>query len=354
MSVAEEAPSTERSARMIAEGAASRGATWRAWAGELLRLVGLSLGSFAALNLAGELLRPPFEVLSDWVELPSPPFLRGLYAASAAAALIAHALAPLPSLGLRRLGALVLAGLALSGLLDTWLFYRLLAAGRIHTPALLPSSLLIVGVFLALAWQMAREPLPRPALPGARSARALVVGALVAVALPLVQMFTFGPTRYDRPADCAVVFGARVWDDGRPSQALADRVDESVRLYQRGLVQRLLMSGAVDPHNGHSEPVVMKARAVERGVPAEAVLLDEAGVDTASTVKNTARLLREQGMQSALVVSHYYHEPRVKMLFDRAGVRAYTVPAHMGRRLLKEPYFVLREIAAYYHSFLLE
>ena len=131
-------------------------------------------------------------------------------------------------------------------------------------------------------------------------------------------------------------------------------MDESIRLYQRGLVRTLLMSGAVDPGNGHSEPLVMKARAVERGVPEAAILLDEAGVDTASTVRNSARLLRAAGLQRALVVSHYYHQPRVKMLFDRAGVRAYTVPARMQRRMLKEPYFVLREIAAYYHSFLLE
>ncbi|MFO0757285.1 MAG: YdcF family protein [Byssovorax sp.] len=323
-------------------------------AGELLRLIGLALGVFAAMNLIGELVRPPFEVLSDWVELPGPPLARGLYAAGTVAILVLHGLAPIRAPGLRRLGALLLAGLAASASVDTFLFYRLLASGRIHTPAVVPSSLLLVALFAALAVQIARAPGPRPPLDRSFVLKAIVTGALVAAALPLVQMFTFGPTRYDRPADCAVVFGARVWNDGRPSDALADRVDESVRLYQRGLVKKILMSGAVDPHNGHSEPVVMRDRAVERGVPAEAILLDEAGVDTASTVRNTATLLQREGLPRALVVSHYYHEPRVKMLFDRAGVRAYTVPATMQRRLLKEPYFILREIAAYYHSFLFE
>ena len=84
------------------------------------------------------------------------------------------------------------------------------------------------------------------------------------------------------------------------------------------------------------------------------MLLDEAGVDTASTVQNSARLARAKEIGSALVVSHYYHEPRLKMLFDRAGMRVYTVPARMKHRLFKEPYFIVREIAAYYHSFLLE
>ena len=41
--------------------------------------------------------------------------------------------------------------------------------------------------------------------------------------LPLVVVLTFGPTRYARPADCALVLGARVYDDGRPSLALSAR-----------------------------------------------------------------------------------------------------------------------------------
>jgi uncharacterized SAM-binding protein YcdF (DUF218 family) len=95
----------------------------------------------------------------------------------------------------------------------------------------------------------------------------------------------------------------------------------------------------------------MRARAVAAGVPGEAILLDEAGIDTARTVRNTAALMRREGLASALVVTHYYHEPRAKMLFDRAGVRAFTVPAKMQRRLYKEPYFIAREVGAYWNSF---
>ena len=98
----------------------------------------------------------------------------------------------------------------------------------------------------------------------------------------------------------------------------------------------------------------MAARAEARGVPRQAIVLDEEGVDTASTVRNTARLMREEGMSRALIVTHDYHEPRAKMLFDRAGVRAFTAAARMSRRRREEPYFLVREIAAYYHSFLME
>jgi vancomycin permeability regulator SanA len=135
---------------------------------------------------------------------------------------------------------------------------------------------------------------------------------------------------------------------------LADRVDEGIRLVQKGFVKKLVMSGAIDGRNGYSEPEVMKKRAVDAGIEATDILLDEAGVDTSSTVRNTAALMQREGFTKALAVSHYYHEPRVKMLFSRAHVRVYTVPAKMTRRLLKEPFFIAREILAYYHSWLFQ
>ncbi len=305
---------------------------------------GAAVGVFILANLAGQALRPPFDTLGDWVSLPDSPALRYPLAGVTALALLGGRLL---SPRLRAAARLLFGAVAASALVDTGAFYLALARHTIRTPAVLPASLLVAALFAALALDR-RRPLP------ALGARGTAAAAAVLLALPLVRMVTFGPTRYDRPADCAVVFGARVWNDGTPSDALADRVDEAIGLYRRGLVKRLVMSGGVEPENGLSEAEVMRARAEAAGVPRDAVLLDEAGVDTARTVRNTARLMRREGLGSALVVTHYYHEPRAKMLFDRAGVRAYTVPATMRRRLYKEPYFLVREVGAYWHSFAVE
>jgi vancomycin permeability regulator SanA len=320
---------------------------------EVARSVGLALGVFILINLAGEAIRGPFSTLPDWISLPGPRWCEHIAALAAAIALLAHGLVALPA-SARRGAALLLVGGAICALVDTARFYAALSAGYFRTPAVIPASILVAAILLVLAAGMWKERDPRPPWTLRRARNALLTAAGVAVAIPLVRMMSFGPSRYDRRAEYAVVFGARVWDNGTPSDALADRVDEAIRLHQRGLVRRILMSGAVDAHNGFSEPEVMKDRAVAQGVPVAAIVLDEQGVDTASTVRNTARILGRSPEDAALVVTHYYHEPRAKMLFDRAGIRAYTVPARMSRRLLKEPYFVLREVAAYYHSFLLE
>jgi len=86
-----------------------------------------------------------------------------------------------------------------------------------------------------------------------------------------------------KPADAALVLGARVWQDGRPSRFLRERVVVGVRLYRRGLVSRIIMSGAGEDSSGYGEPAVMRRVAEEAGVPSEAIVDDDLGVDTYSS-----------------------------------------------------------------------
>ena len=332
------------------------GVVWL-WASAGVRGVAGALGAFLLLNVAGELVRPPFSVVPEWLGIARSGLCSLGFCTIVAATLLALAAGALQRPALRTLGTLVLGAVATVAAIDVVRFYSALLAGTFETWMPVPASLVVVCTFLLLCWAAWRSAPPAPSA-GRGRARFLGVALLSATgvlgALPLVRMVTFGASRYERSADCAVVFGARVWDDGSPSLALADRVDEGVRLYRAGKVKLLLMSGAIDERNHHSEPRVMMQRAVAAGVPPEAILLDEGGIDTASTVRSAGRLVRAAGLRDALVVTHYYHEPRAKMLLDRQGVRAYTIPAHMSRHLGKEPWFLVREVLAWYHSFLFQ
>jgi uncharacterized SAM-binding protein YcdF (DUF218 family) len=107
------------------------------------------------------------------------------------------------------------------------------------------------------------------------------------------------------------------------------------------------MSGGVG-ESGVDEAVAMKRRAVELGVPAEVILLDQDGVNTDATVANTTRLLQQHGLSRVLVVSQFYHLPRIKMAYRAAGWHVRTVPAEGGRPIAKTPLFVLREIPGFW------
>jgi uncharacterized SAM-binding protein YcdF (DUF218 family) len=170
----------------------------------------------------------------------------------------------------------------------------------------------------------------------------------------LAFILTYGPTNYAAPADCAVVLGAKAHADGTPSLALYDRTMAGVDLYRRGLVRKLVMSGAIDRRaGGVSEPRVMRRVALEHGVSDADIIVDESGDDSWSTVCNVREMAEREGWTKVLLVSHYYHLPRLRLAADRAGLVARTVPCRQTRRLAREPYGIARECVAlgYYYLF---
>jgi vancomycin permeability regulator SanA len=206
------------------------------------------------------------------------------------------------------------------------------------------SSLVLGGLLLILIGTWAQC---APARGHSRS-EAMLIWAMVSVCLigfPLTQMFCFGMTDYRRPADVVVVFGARVYADGRPSQALADRVRTGCSLYREGLVHKVILSGGPGDGDVH-ETEGMRRMALRLGVRAEDILVDEQGLNTQATVENTCETFNTHRLPRVIAVSHFYHLPRVKMAYQRHGREVYTVPAHETYRLTALPIYMMREIAA--------
>lgn len=129
-------------------------------------------------------------------------------------------------------------------------------------------------------------------------------------------------------ADVAVVLGARVYEDGRPSRFLRERVEVGVGLYQAGVVDRILMSGDGDDSSGFGETAVMRRVAEEMGVPPDAIEEDPLGLDTYSTC---VRAREEFGARSVIMVSQEFHVPRAVWVCEQSGMPAQG--AHPAPRL---------------------
>jgi vancomycin permeability regulator SanA len=163
-------------------------------------------------------------------------------------------------------------------------------------------------------------------------------------------MATLGAAAYARPADAIVVLGARAYADGRPSPVLADRVRTGCALYRRGLAPRVVLSGGPGDGDVH-ETEAMRRLAVAEGVPDGSIVLDPAGTSTRATVVNSLALLGDAAPR-VLVVSQGWHLPRLDLAFERRGARAFTVPAVESRPIAKTPWFVAREVAAWWAEWL--
>lgn len=81
------------------------------------------------------------------------------------------------------------------------------------------------------------------------------------------------------PAPLALVLGAEVYANGRPSPALVNRLDTSIQLFRAGKVRGLLMSGG----HGSVETSAIQRYAVAAGVPGDAIKLDDGGLRTLSS-----------------------------------------------------------------------
>jgi vancomycin permeability regulator SanA len=121
----------------------------------------------------------------------------------------------------------------------------------------------------------------------------------------------------------ALILGAGITADKRPSTVLQRRIDMGVALYKAGKVRKLLMSG--DNSDAlYDEVTVMKKAAVGAGVAADDVLLDYAGF---RTLDSCVRLRKVFGQTEAIVVSQGFHLARSIHLCRWAGVEVVGVEA---------------------------
>lgn len=147
------------------------------------------------------------------------------------------------------------------------------------------------------------------------------------------------------PADVAIVPGNTVEKDGRPSARLRARLDQTISLYRRGLFPNVIVSGGVGS-KGFDEAQVMKRYLVENGVPDGRIHVDSAGATTYLTAKNAARMMRENGWQSAMVVSQYFHISRMRLALKRSGITP-VFSAHARYFELRDVYSIAREVIGY-------
>ena len=118
----------------------------------------------------------------------------------------------------------------------------------------------------------------------------------------------------------ALILGAEVYADGRPSPALANRLDVGIELLRLGRVRALLMSGG----NGTFEVGAMRTYAMARGVTSEQILLDAAGE---RTLASCLQARDSFGLRRLIVVSQELHMARAVYTCRRLGIDADGVVA---------------------------
>lgn len=128
-------------------------------------------------------------------------------------------------------------------------------------------------------------------------------------------------------ADCILVLGAGVNDDGEPRLLLRDRLNTGTKLYQMGASDRLLMSGD-HGRKDYDEVNGMKNYAVRTAdIEPDDIFMDHAGF---STYESMYRARDVFDVDSVIIVTQKYHLYRAVYDARSLGLDAHGVACDPG------------------------
>jgi SanA protein len=142
--------------------------------------------------------------------------------------------------------------------------------------------------------------------------------------------------------EVGLVLGTAKWvRRGKLNRFFSYRIDAAVRLYKCGKVRRLLLSGN-GINRDRSEPEQMRKELIDRGIPADALSLDNGGIRTLDSI---VRAKMVYGLNQMTIISQEFHNRRALFLcrvfgIDAVGFNAENVPASQALRTF------LRELLA--------
>ena len=154
------------------------------------------------------------------------------------------------------------------------------------------------------------------------SALVFVLGYLASLTVRIARQSTVDEAR---PADVIIVMGAAEYR-GTPSPVLRARLDHALLLYRRHLAPRILTTGGAGGDPNFTEGGVGRSYLIDRGVPSEAIMVEEEGGSTVYSISAASEILRRMGLHSCILVSDGYHIFRTKRMLWAQGLEVFGSP----------------------------
>lgn len=157
------------------------------------------------------------------------------------------------------------------------------------------------------------------------------------------------------PADAIIVLGAAAYDK-RPSPVLQERIRHAITLYHRDLAGHVIFTGGFGKGAPYAESQVSERYALQKGIPARAILIETESHTTRENLQEAAKLMRENGMQRAIIVSDPLHMARALRLAREAGIDALgsSTPTTRFRSFQTRWRFLLQEVYFFHRDLFVE
>lgn len=150
-----------------------------------------------------------------------------------------------------------------------------------------------------------------------------------------------------RKADVIVVLGAAEYN-GRPSPVLRARLDHALELWRAAYAPRLMTTGGAGGDPRYTEGIVGRDYLVQKGVPLEAIIVEDESETTVHTITAVSEIMRSMSLRSAILVSDGYHIFRAKKMLQSQHMAAYGSPrANRAGAWWREQWLAVRQAFGY-------
>jgi uncharacterized SAM-binding protein YcdF (DUF218 family)/glycosyltransferase involved in cell wall biosynthesis len=167
-----------------------------------------------------------------------------------------------------------------------------------------------------------------------RATRRRALQVIAAVAIVYLLLFqtpllwwTAAPLKVSSPpvpADAIVVLAGGVGESGQAGGGYQERVKQAIDLYRAGYAKHVVLSSGYV--YSFREAEVMRALAVDNGVPPSAIVLEQQAKSTYDNVRYVKQILADHHWSTILLVSSPYHMRRAMMTWRREAPDVTVVP----------------------------
>jgi len=130
---------------------------------------------------------------------------------------------------------------------------------------------------------------------------------------------------FEEKSDVAIVLGAGT-NNGKLSPVFKERVNHGIYLFEKGLIDKLILTGGIGNKQKQSDSQIAKIYAVKKGVPEYNILIEEKSKFTIENIIESKQIIDSIGLKTALIVSDPLHMKRAIKITNKYGIDGQPSP----------------------------
>lgn len=172
----------------------------------------------------------------------------------------------------------------------------------------------------------------------------VAITVFIYLTVTAVSIWNYGNVDEKRQADAAIVLGAETIN-GEPSPVFRERINHGIWIYENGYVDYLIFTGGIGDGNPVSEAYIAKQYAISKGVPEEAILIEEKSTITEENLEQSKIIMDDHSLSTAIIISDPLHMKRAMLMAKDYGIQSYSspTPTTMYRSIKTQLPFLVRE-----------